>query len=38
LNVTLGTVIIPEFPMVILPISGMLVLVLVAGSIRRRCQ
>jgi hypothetical protein len=35
LNVTLGTVIIPEFPMVILPISGMLVLFAVV-SLRRR--
>lgn len=35
LNVTLGTVWIPEFPMVILPISGMLVLFAVV-SLRRR--
>lgn len=37
LNVTLGTVIeIPEFPMVILPISGMLVLFAVVSLRRRR--
>ena len=35
-NVTLESVVIPEFPTLLIPISGMLLLIVVVGTVRRR--